>query len=49
MASLNVELHGELIGHLIGTSRRNFDFVADSAALKSMVWVVRFFRSRFLN
>jgi serine/threonine-protein kinase HipA len=34
MTSLNVELHGELIGHLIGTSRRNFDFVADPAALE---------------
>jgi serine/threonine-protein kinase HipA len=34
MASLNVELHGELLGRLIGTSRRNFDFVADSAALE---------------
>jgi serine/threonine-protein kinase HipA len=34
MASLNVELHGELLSRLIGTSRRNFDFVADSAALE---------------
>jgi serine/threonine-protein kinase HipA len=34
MASLNVELHGELIGHLIGQSKRNFDFIADSAALE---------------
>jgi serine/threonine-protein kinase HipA len=34
MAGLNVELHGELIGHLIGSSKRNFDFVADSAALE---------------
>jgi serine/threonine-protein kinase HipA len=33
MASLVVELHGELIGHLIGQSKRNFDFVADPAAL----------------
>jgi len=34
MSGLNVELHGELLGRLIGTSRRNFDFVADSAALE---------------
>ncbi|SCX03684.1 type II toxin-antitoxin system HipA family toxin [Candidatus Aquiluna sp. UB-MaderosW2red] len=34
MASLNVELHGELVGRLIGQSKRNFDFVADPAALE---------------
>ena len=33
MGDLRVELYGELVGHLVGTDRRSFDFVADPHAI----------------
>ena len=33
MADLRVELYGELVGHLVGTDRRTFDFVTDLNAI----------------
>ncbi|MET3767450.1 serine/threonine-protein kinase HipA [Marisediminicola sp. UYEF4] len=33
MADLRVELYGELVGHLVGTDRRSFDFVTDPNAI----------------
>ncbi|TDW28424.1 type II toxin-antitoxin system HipA family toxin [Cryobacterium psychrophilum] len=34
MGDLRVELYGELVGHLVGTDRRNFDFVATKTAIE---------------
>jgi len=33
VADLRVELYGELVGHLVGTDRRSFDFVTDPHAI----------------
>jgi serine/threonine-protein kinase HipA len=33
VADLRVELYGELVGYLVGTDRRSFDFVTDSQAI----------------
>jgi transcriptional regulator with XRE-family HTH domain len=33
MADLRVELYGELVGHLVGTDRQTFDFVATKNAI----------------
>ena len=33
MADLRVELYGELVGHLVGTNRRTFDFVTHANAI----------------
>ena len=35
MANLRVELCGELVGHLVGTERRTFDFVTDKNAIEN--------------
>lgn len=35
MADLRVELYGELVGRLVGTDRRSFDFVADPQAIET--------------
>ena len=35
MISLNVELHGELIGRLVGDGKRKFDFVVEPHAVES--------------
>ncbi|EPR77349.1 HipA [Leifsonia rubra CMS 76R] len=34
MADLRIELYGELVGHLVGTHRRTFDFVATKGAIE---------------
>ena len=34
MADLRVELYNEIVGHLVGTDRRTFDFVADENAIE---------------
>ena len=34
MADLRVELYGELVGHLVGTDRRTFDFVTAKSAIE---------------
>ena len=34
MADLRVELYNEVVGHLVGTDRRTFDFVADENAIE---------------
>lgn len=34
MADLRVELYGELVGHLVGTDRRTFDFVTHNNAIE---------------
>ena len=35
MADLRVELYGELVGRLVGTDRRSFDFVTDKNAIET--------------
>jgi len=35
MADLRVELYGEVVGHLVGTDRRSFDFVAIDNAIET--------------
>lgn len=34
MADLRVELYGELVGHLVGTDRRTFDFITHANAIE---------------
>ena len=35
MADLRVELYGELVGHLVGSDRRSFDFIATKHAIET--------------